>query len=203
MLNREIFLKIEKYMKDNEIIKASEKLGEAIVSEIPGYNIIKNIITLPDSIERYFFEKKIVDFLSCIQDIPINKRMKVLNKMASSGIYRDRIGMKLLEIISRINSDVKPEILGNLFKSFVEEKITYNRFLKLAFYIENSNNQDLLELKECNELGKIKLSEEDFYDEKLMELGIGTWDGNNSEYNGYLTEVGKEIVRYGWLKEIK
>ena len=73
----------------------------------------------------------------------------------------------------------------------------------MAFYIENSNNQDLLELKECNELGKIKLSEEDFYDEKLMGLGIGTWGGNNSEYNGYLTEVGKEIVRYGWLKEIE
>ena len=190
-------------MEDNKIIKASENLVEAIVSEIPGYNIVKNIITLPDSIERYFFEKKIVDFLSCIQDIPVNTRMKVLNKMDSSGIYRDRIGMKLLEIISRIDSDVKPEILGNLFKSFVEEKITYNRFLKLAFYIENSNNQDLLELKECNELGKIKLSEEDFYDEKLMGLGIGTWGGNNSEYNGYLTEVGKEIVRYGWLKEIE
>lgn len=58
MLNREIFLKIEKYMEDNKIIKASENLVEAIVSEIPGYNIVKNIITLPDSIERYFFEKK-------------------------------------------------------------------------------------------------------------------------------------------------
>ena len=42
-----------------------------------------------------------------------------------------------------------------------------------------------------------------YYDEKLMGLGIGTWGGNNSEYNGYLTEVGKEIVRYGWLKEIE
>lgn len=45
-------------MEDNKIIKASENLVEAIVSEIPGYNIVKNIITLPDSIERYFFEKK-------------------------------------------------------------------------------------------------------------------------------------------------
>lgn len=188
-------------MKDSKTIKNIEN----IVSEIvPGYNITKNIITLPDSIESDFFEKKIKKILSCIQDIPIDERMKVVNKMDSSGIYRDRIGKMLIEITGgRIDGDVKPEILGNLFKSFIEEKITYERFLKLAFYIKNSNNQDLLELKECNELGKIKLSEEDFYDEKLMKLGIGTWNGNNSEYNGYLTEVGKEIVRYGWLKEIK
>lgn len=42
-------------MKDSKTIKNIEN----IVSEIvPGYNITKNIITLPDSIESDFFEKK-------------------------------------------------------------------------------------------------------------------------------------------------
>lgn len=173
------------------------------LEELPLVKIVKGAIDFKSSLEEHFFIKKIATFLFTLNDIDKDKRIEMMNKINSNNQYRHRVGEKLFEILNRVDSDVKPEILGNLFKSYIQEKITYNKFLKLAFVVEKSHNQDLILLKDSSKDGKINILEDfEIADDNLVTEGIGSWGNTKDDYNGHLTSTGRDIAKYGWLMEL-
>lgn len=97
------------------------------------------------------FTKKLLHFLRELENIDQNLILKEIQYIDDSKKYNQKVGEKILEIISRIDSDDKPKIIGKLFKNFLLKNITYSEFLKLSHIVENIFILDLLILNESKE----------------------------------------------------
>lgn len=171
---------------DNEILK-----------EIPLVKSINSIIQFKNSLDEKIFIKKITKFLYSLKEIPQEKKFEMISKVDNSEVYKQKVGEKLLEILNRIESDLKPTIVGNLFKAFVEEEISYETFLRLSFIVEKSFTQDFLIIKEHDDEGNLYSEEANLImSSELFEVGIGTWGKQSGpQAIGKVTEIGVFLVR--------
>ena len=98
----------------------------------------------------------------------------------------------IFELLERIESDGKPEIIGKMFAAVIEEKIDFKDYLRCAHIVKNFFYYDLVTLKEGHEKGDIYTT----FGDGLFDSGliiIGTMGENNTR----LSELGKIIVEIG------
>ena len=113
---------------------------------------------------------KIPKFLHPLKTIPQEKKIEMISKVDNSEIYKQKVGEKLLEILNRIESDLKPTIVGNLFKAFLEEEISYETFLRFSFIVEKSFTQDFLIIKEHDDEGNLYSEEANLISQHLTTV---------------------------------
>ena len=171
---------------DNELLK-----------EIPLVKTINSVIQFKNSLDEKIFIKKITNFLHSLKDIPQERKLEMISTVDNSKTYKQRVGEKLLEILNRIESDLKPTIIGNLFRAFINEEIDYETFLRLSFIVEKSFTQDFLIIKEHNEKGELYSDDAKLImSSELFEVGIGTWEKQpGPQPVGKVSEVGRFLVR--------
>ncbi|WP_226064840.1 hypothetical protein [Kaistella polysaccharea] len=127
---------------DNDTIEAFPILGS-----------IFKIIGLGKSINDKIFANKLIHFLNELKDLENDFILKEISYIDDSNLYRHKVGAKILEIINRIDSDSKPQIIGKLFKSLLLKHIDYATFYKLVNSVESIFIYDLLVLKDFDEHG--------------------------------------------------
>ena len=171
---------------DNELLK-----------EIPLVKTINSVIQFKNSLDEKIFIKKITQFLYTLKDIPQEKKIEMISKVDHSETYKQRVGEKLLEILNRIESDLKPTIIGNLFRAFIKEEIDYQTFLRLSFIVEKTFAQDFIIIKEHNDKGELYSADANLImSSELFEVGIGTWEKQTGpQAIGKVTEIGMFLVR--------
>ena len=82
------------------------------------------------NVREYLFLKKMITFLNGIKDINPQKRKKEIDKIDSSKKYRIKVGEKLLYILDRSDDYEKAEYIAKLFVTLLEEKISYDDFIR-------------------------------------------------------------------------
>lgn len=171
---------------DNELLK-----------EIPLIKTINSIVQFKSTLDENIFLKKITKFLYSLKDISKEKKYEMISRIDNSGAYQQRVGEKLLEILNRIESDLKPSIIGNLFKAFILEEIDYNTFLRYSFIVEKSFTQDFLIIKNHNEKGELYSDDAKLIiSSELFNIGIGTFEKRSvPEPIGTVSEIGMFLVR--------
>ncbi|MEG0759842.1 hypothetical protein [Chryseobacterium sp.] len=137
--------------KLNQIIKSESfalfsELGEItldsftdneILKEIPIIGTATKIFNIGNTINDRIFLNKLIKFLKQLEGFDNEVVLKEVQYIDDSKEYNQKVGEKLIEIINRIDSEEKPKIIGRLFKHFLRQKINYNQFLKLSYFIEN------------------------------------------------------------------
>ncbi len=111
--------------------------------EVP---IIKSLISLKkgfSQIKDQLFLKKIIAFLSQSKKIKAKERRAMIIKINDSKKYRIKIGEKLLYLIDKSDDWEKTELLSVSFNAFIENKITYEDFMKIAKIFEKLTIYDL------------------------------------------------------------
>ncbi|WP_289658319.1 hypothetical protein [Flavobacterium panacagri] len=111
-------------------------LAEGIAKDIPILNSIIAAFKTTASVKDMLFAKKIVRFLTQINDIPEEEREKMINEIDGSQKNRIKIGEKLLYILDKCDDHEKAELVGILFKAFLQNKISYSDFLLCNLVIE-------------------------------------------------------------------
>jgi hypothetical protein len=99
----------------------------------------KNII---NEIQDKLFAKKILSFLKQLEGTSNQSRSKQINKIEYDSEYKIKVGEKLLYLLNDAEDYEKSEYIGKLFKSFLEEKIEYNDFLRCVNSINRINIVD-------------------------------------------------------------
>ena len=182
-------------------------LKDGTLKDLPIVNSIIGLINFGSSINRNIATKKIYKFLFQLNEVPEEKRKKKIEQINSSEKYQTKVGEIIFEILDKIESDGKPEIIGKLFCAVIEEKIDYLTFLKISHIIKSIFYYDLVFLKE-NYDGKYitKFSDDsllvsgivqnnaDFV--KAFETGLNSDEKYEQEKNT-LTEIGKIIIEIG------
>lgn len=122
-------------------------VDDGFLKDIPVIGSIINVVKFGNSVNQHFFAKKIYKFLFELKSIPPEKRKKKLQEINDSKKYQSSVGEIILEFIDKIESDYKPEILGKLFKAYIEEKIDFQTYLRLVHIMKSIFIYDILELK--------------------------------------------------------
>ena len=142
------------------------------------------------------------------------KNERQIDQINSSKKYQSSVGEQLFELLDRIESDGKPEILGKLLAAVIEEKINYQTFLKASHIVKTVFYYDLLELKVSYNGKHLNQSVNDFlminglinYNADPLgayKAALDSEEGENSVGEEYiqerntLTEMGKLIIEIG------
>jgi hypothetical protein len=123
-------------------------LEEGVLKEIPFFGSLYKGYKTAFGIRESIFAKKIFKFLTELSDIPQEKREAFVNKLESNHEYRHKVGEKLLVLIEQLDDIEKPQIIGRLLKASINEKITYEEFLRLASIVDKGFLPDLMKLKD-------------------------------------------------------
>lgn len=117
--------------------------ADGLLKDIP---IISSIIGLGKTglkVTDTLFLKKLLYMIARINEIPSKEREKVINEIDQSKKYRIKIGEKLLYIVDKCDDHERAEIIGIMFKAFLERKLEYHHFLNCAKVIEQCQIEEL------------------------------------------------------------
>ena len=92
--------------------------------------------------ETIYLLKKVLRFLAPAEEVDINKRRKFLGKIGSDK-KRAKVGLTLLELIDKSNSEDKASIIGEAYKQHILGKVAYMDFLRIAEMIVDAYSSDL------------------------------------------------------------
>lgn len=139
-------------LKDSDLQSVTVDLAEIFIDAFQEDGIIKDIPIIGTliglgktgmRIRDRLFLKKIIYFLSELKEISSKEREAIITKIDSSKSYKTKVGEKLIYIIDKCDDHEKSQLIGKLFKAFLEEKIDYDSFLRCSLVIQRAMIDDL------------------------------------------------------------
>tara|TARA_R110001592_G_scaffold74778_2_gene226835 strand:- start:4152 stop:4841 length:690 start_codon:yes stop_codon:yes gene_type:complete len=118
-------------------------LDDGIIKDIPVLSTLIGIGKTFNNIRDYLFAKKLVSFLSGLENMDPNKRAIELNQINSNLNYQQQVGEKLLFILDRCEDQTKAFYVAKLFVAFLSKDINYNEFLEACAILERCFLNDL------------------------------------------------------------
>lgn len=121
-------------------------LEEGILKDIPFFGTVIKMSSIIGSVRDRLFLKKVSSFLFEISKISEQDRNRFRNKIKDDKNFQSEVGENLMLLLERHEHMSKPRLLAKAFGAYIEEKISYNEFLKLASSIDSAFINDLLNL---------------------------------------------------------
>jgi hypothetical protein len=142
----------ENTLKDSNLQNVSISLAEVladslmedgVAKQIPIIGTIVGLGKTAIGIKESLFLKKIIYFISEINDISAVKRHEMIDKINESGKFRTKVGEKLLYIIDKCDDHEESQIIACLFSAFLSECISYDEFLRASHVVSQIILEDL------------------------------------------------------------
>ncbi|WP_291117519.1 hypothetical protein [Empedobacter sp. UBA7248] len=176
---------LELTLKDSELQNVSIDLFETLIDSILSEGILKDIPIIGTIVgltkasinfKDRLFIKKLMYFISEIKEIDIEKRKKMISKIDSSEKIKIKVGEKLIYILDKCDDHIVSQYTGMLFKSFLNEKLQYEDFLRGVQIIQKIYIGDL----------------ERFIDSEYSEI-----ENNITSYNPGLSDFQSSLINVG------
>jgi hypothetical protein len=137
-------------------------MSDGVLKNIPMLNTVFGFYKLGSDIRDIQNLKKIAIFINQLSDIPEKDRNDFLNKMDESDKFNESMVEKILLTLDRLDETAKAEMIGNLFKLYVLEAISKEKFLRLSSIVEKALLYDLnaLHYRESHYCNDFKGSEQ-------------------------------------------
>ena len=176
-------------------------LDGGIIKDVPIIGSLAKLYSAGKSIQGQIFEKKIITFLLETEKAKKESKDKFYNNLNNNEVFRKKVGEQILVILEKLDDLEKPVVLGKLFKKFMEEKINFEMFHRLATVIANSFLPDIKKLH----LYKEKNHFNSFTSVSLVNLGLThlyyikpekfDQDGKQIDGSEYkITQLGLELL---------
>jgi hypothetical protein len=128
-------------------IALDSTMDEGVLKDIPVVGTIMKVGGAVLTIRDRLFIKKLRRFLVSLEDIPNDQREEFLFKRLGDGPARREVGEKLLLIIDKQDDFTKTELIGYVFKKYIEGQISRDDFDLLAHSISNAHMPDIEHLQ--------------------------------------------------------
>lgn len=192
----------------SEEIVLDSILDNELIKEIPVFGLLSKLYNTGLHIREKIFAKKIYNFLYELRNISDEKRKKIYKKIDKNDKYRSRVGDTLIMILDKLNEYEKSSIIGKLFKTYINEEITYSTFIRLTQIVESSFLDDLIDLKKyfkySNHNKSIYKYFNDIQRNHLNNLGVLNFvvrdsyvPPNKTIVNYKINELGEKLIKYG------
>lgn len=107
-------------------------LDNGFLKELPVVGSMIALGRFGANVRDRLFLKKVLTFLNQLKDIPVEQRKKLIEEIDDSKQYRVKVGEKLLYIIDTCGDYEVSELIGILFKAYLQERISYDDFIKAS-----------------------------------------------------------------------
>jgi hypothetical protein len=176
-------------------------LDDGVLKDIPIIGTLTKAGSAVITIRDRLFIRKVARFLTSINEIPDTQRRKFVTEHFSDTASRQRIGEKLLLIIDKQDDLNKTELIGYIFKKFIEGVISRDDFDLLAHSVSHAHIPDLEHLHLFTSglrLGDDALGSALFalnLAEIKVHVSETTWDGtSNANVEYVLSTLGKKLA---------
>ena len=139
-------------IKNPDLIEIISDTSEVIIDSFLESGIIKDIpligtlykgVKIVSSIQDRLFTIKLVNFIKQLENTDLQQRCKMIEGIEANENFKSKVGKKVLFIIDKCEDDEKAKLMGFLFKEFLEEKFTYEDFLKISNSINTLSINDI------------------------------------------------------------
>jgi hypothetical protein len=150
----EISKSMEEAIKDPSLQETTAALAEValdaaldpgVLKDIPMIGTVIGLLKTAHNIRDRLFLRKLQSFLVGLQDVDAAKRQDMIDRVNQSGNFRVTVGEKLLYILDKCADYQDAEIMAHIFKAFLEQRINYNEFIRLAHAVDQVMFADLME----------------------------------------------------------
>jgi len=151
-------------------------LNDGILKDIPIIGTIVGLTKAALSLNERLIIKKLIYFISELNDIDIEKRNKLISEIDNSEKVQIKVGEKLLYIIDKSEDHITAKYIAVIFKSFLNEEISYSEFLRCSTIVQKMFIQDFEQFIET------KISD--------IEIQITQYDSGLSDFQNSLITSG-------------
>lgn len=149
MLNPSIDLAV-----DYSEIYIDDLMDNGALKEIPIVKSVVGVIKAGISINQFWFAKKLLTFIKEFNtgEIDPKKKLKFQEKINTDDKYRKKVSEQVMVFLDKFLEINKAKISANLFKAYVEEKITYEQFVSISICLEKLHPDSYRFLNELENL---------------------------------------------------
>jgi hypothetical protein len=119
-------------------------IDDPSLSSLPIVSFVKAIQSIPNIL----ITRKIILFISCLQDTSLQKRVVFLEKINSCTKTIGNFYANLLNVLSKLDQEEKAKIVAWIFKMMLYEKIDIEMGNRLIIITANIQLSDLMALSE-------------------------------------------------------
>lgn len=197
-------------MKDGVELGIDSLMDDGIAKDIPVVGTIVGLIKSSQNIGNWLFLKKILAFLTRLESVDRQQREKMINEIDNSKKYRKKVGDQLLFIIDSCEDDIKAEYIAVLFKAFINEKVTYDEFMKGSSIINRLTTVDFdrfirdgLTTKDSDFIGvglgytkvsDIRVRDNTYYSDLKRENNMNGYAVDGGEVEVELSRIGEILI---------
>jgi hypothetical protein len=193
--------------KEYSEIAIDGMLDEGTLRDLPLVGSVVGVVSFGNSVSKMLFAKKVYKFLFQLNGTQEYQRRIEIQDINRTKKHRSHVGTTLIELLEKIDSDFKPEILGKMFVSVLKGQTEYVDFLRAAHVLNNTFYYDLLELKnhcDGNIVKDLEIKDTIFHSGLTSTDFAGGYreymdDPNAKEINSTtsLSKLGQLIVKIG------
>lgn len=111
-------------------------LESGALKDIPLVNTVVGIFNVAGAVKDQLLATKLIRFLNQLSEISIKERMKMVNKLNEDDKFAGKAGAALIEILDRMESERKPELVAKCFATYAKQVISYEQLRRMLFALE-------------------------------------------------------------------
>ncbi|EMY3089793.1 hypothetical protein ACLFME_005389 [Klebsiella quasipneumoniae] len=175
-------------------------LDSGILKEIPLVGTLLGLYNVVDSVRDHIFTEKIFRFLTEFSELSEADRINMIDRLNEDDKFAGRAGERMLEIIDRIESEEKPELVATFLKAFSRKEISFEELRRLLSALERLPSFDLSKLPDFIIFDNDKAEGQTLSEAQMLSFvgaGLGQLKGG---YGGSIirpTELCKLFVKVG------
>ena len=117
------------------------------LKEIPFVNSLSGIFNAVGTVRDQLLTTKLIRFLSQLSEIPKEERIKMIDKLNKDDKFSGRAGATLIEVLDRMESEIKPELAAKCFIAYSKKDISFKQLRRMLFALERLPSFEIDSLK--------------------------------------------------------
>ncbi|SNY99092.1 hypothetical protein [Halomonas sp. hl-4] len=192
---------VEKLGEDYLEFGIDTALESGVLKDIPFVSSVVGLFNVTGTIRDQMLATKIIKFLSEISEISIDERTEMIDKLNENDKFAGKLGATLIEILDRMESEVKPELSARCFVAYAKGEISFTELRHMLHALERVPTFELAALEEFSKADineSLKMEEPTLL--AFVNAGIGQNNGGLDGGAILPTKLCKLFVSSGAVK---
>ena len=127
-------------------------LSDGALKDLPVVSTIVALGKIGVSINNRLLIIKLMKFLGLSQSMSAQERAEMVQKLESDPAYGRKVGEHLIELLDRIESQMKPEMLSLVFKAYAASEVDADMLHRLNHAIERIPHFEIPNIRVFNDM---------------------------------------------------
>lgn len=148
-------------------------LKDGLLKEIPIVSTLIGISRIGITIRDWLFIKKLLQFFLPLQDMPERERLEMVHRLESDPAYGRKVGEHLVEILDRLETHHKPQMIAKIFKAYAARKIDARTLHRLNFAVDRLPSYEINAVRKFHDMpAEARLNANESTSQVLQNAGL-------------------------------